>query len=59
MKLMRKLKWFALINGFYFSADYINTKLNISADLLSCLPVEKFKNLNPHADQQPTHCPEP
>ena len=40
-----------------FSADYINTKLNISADLLS--QVEKFKDLNPHADQQPTQYPEP
>ena len=31
MKLMRKP---TLINGFYFSSDYINTKLNITADLL-------------------------
>lgn len=59
MKLMRKLTWLALINGFYFSSDYINTKLNISADLLSRLQVEKFKKLNPLADQQPTPCPEP
>ena len=59
MKLMHKLTWLALINGFYISADYINTKLNILADLLSRLQVEKFKNLNPHADQQPTQYPEP
>ena len=59
MKLMRKLTMLALINGFYFSFDYINTKFNISADLLSRLQVEKFKKLNPLADQQPTQCPEP
>lgn len=59
MKLMRKLTWLALVNGFYFSADYIETKLNVSADLLSRFQVDKFRELNPKADQQPFQCPRP
>ena len=34
MTLMKKLTWLALVNGFYFSAQYIDTKYNTSADLL-------------------------
>lgn len=59
MKLMRKLTWLALVNGFYFSADYIETKRNVSADLLSRFQVDKFRELNPKADQQPFQCPRP
>ena len=44
MKLIRKLTWLALLNGFYFSSEWLSTKLNVSADLLSRLQVEEFKN---------------
>lgn len=59
MKLMRKLTWLALINGFYFSAEYISTMDNTSADFLSRFQVEKYKDLNPYSDQNPTPCPAP
>ena len=59
MKLMRTLTWLALVNNFYFSSIYIESRKNIYADLLSRLQVEKFKRLRPDADQQATLCPGP
>ena len=59
MKLMRTLTWLALINNFYFSSIYIESRKNIYADFLSRLQVEKFKRLRPDADRQATLCPSP
>lgn len=59
MKLMRTLTWLALNNNFYFSSIYIESEKNVSADLLSRLQVEKFKELRPDADLQATQCPSP
>ena len=59
MKLMRTLTWLALNNNFHFSSTYIESKKNVSADLLSRLQVRKFKELRPDVDQLATKCPSP
>ena len=59
MKLMRKLTWLALVNGFYFSSEWLSTHLNLSADYLSRFKVEQFKELNPDADPLSLPCPRP
>ena len=59
MKLMRTLTWLALTNNFHYSSIYIESRQNLSADLLSRLQVEKFRDLRPDADPRPTPCPSP
>ena len=51
--------WLALNNNFHFSSAYIESKKTVSADLLSRLQVEKFKELMPDADLQALQCPSP
>ena len=59
MRLMRTLTWLSLVNNFYFSSMYIESKKNIAADLLSRFQIDKFKELCPDADSEPMQCPSP
>ena len=56
MRLMRTLTWLSLVNNFYFSSMYIESKKNIAADLLSRFQIDKFKELCSDADSEPMQC---
>lgn len=59
MKLMRTLTWTAAKNNFHFSSRHLPSQVNLTADSLSRLLLQKFRVLAPHADPLPQSCPAP
>lgn len=59
MKLMRTLTWTAAINNFHFSSKHVFGVLNDTADSLSRLQLQRFRECAPEADVVPQACPLP
>ena len=56
MKFVRKLVWHQAKNSFVIRAKHIGTASNTIADALSRFQINKFRQLAPRADPEPTTC---
>ena len=59
MKLIRTLTWTAATNNFHFTSRHLSGELNKTADSLSRLLLQRFRELAPEADKEPQICPPP
>ena len=59
MKLMRTLTWTAATNNFHFTSRHLYGVRNKTADSLSRLLLQRFRELAPGADKEPQICPTP
>lgn len=59
MKLMCTLTWTAAVYNFHFTARHLYGKRNQTADSLSRLSLQRFRQLAPKADKEPQICPQP
>ncbi|MBV2113495.1 MAG: hypothetical protein KUF82_21290 [Candidatus Thiodiazotropha sp. (ex Ctena orbiculata)] len=59
MKLIRTLTWTAAVNNFHFTARHLCGEQNKTADSLSRLLLQRFRDLAPEADKEPQICPQP
>lgn len=57
MKLVRRLVIAAMKYNVLFRSEHIQGKANVLPDLLSHLQVERFKEMAPHMDPNPTEIP--
>ena len=55
-KFVRKLVWHQAKHNFIIRARLIGTATNVIADSLSRLQIDKFRQLTPQADPEPTTC---
>ena len=59
MKLICTLTWTAATNNFHFTARHLSGDRNKTADSLSRLLLQRFRELAPGADKEPQICPPP